>query len=437
MSSRKSKLDLIIRVRYSNPLPAPPCPPKILDMPTDPMRYARPEFLDDIAADTPLPMIVDGDLGMPLDLSRWECLWEENGDDSGLNPDPNNTPPLDPKDQLLLGDPSTSGPYMSTLFGAQGISASATLSSMPHVPWLRKTEYLSREGVTRSMLSQEPKRNMDVPVDISRSAQIRDIESSFTATEDFDLTTLKHPNKPDVTAVESYEIFPDADIWANAYDLFRFSERPGERPPDVDDPRLNCAILRPMESDGDHFLAYYLTKEDEAAIEFKEKRLTQTPDDIEEEEPTPFHFVRDYETVKVEQEVPNEFLLVVDDGAGALGEAGADDTKPKKHRPKGAYYKNIERKMLLKKKRVNAYEAYLDKWDVIKVTHIPMSAEEEAEREEALAEVMDPMYLLSRVDADAEGEVDDSLQPPASINGHANGDEGGILEDALEVFGEA
>jgi len=32
-----------------------------------------------------------------------------------------------------------------------------------------------------------------------------------------------------VTAVESYEIFPDADIWANAYDLFRFSERPGER----------------------------------------------------------------------------------------------------------------------------------------------------------------------------------------------------------------
>lgn len=47
------------------------------------MRYARPEFLDDIAADTPLPMIVDGDLGMPIDLSRWECLWGENLDDSG------------------------------------------------------------------------------------------------------------------------------------------------------------------------------------------------------------------------------------------------------------------------------------------------------------------------------------------------------------------
>lgn len=49
------------------------------------MRYARPEFLDEIAASTPLPMVVDGELGMPLDLSQWDCLWEENGDDSGTS----------------------------------------------------------------------------------------------------------------------------------------------------------------------------------------------------------------------------------------------------------------------------------------------------------------------------------------------------------------
>ena len=36
---------------------------------------------------------------------------------------------------------------------------------------------------------------------------------------------------------------------------------------------MDCAILRPMEADGDHFLAYYLTKEDEAAIQFKQNRL--------------------------------------------------------------------------------------------------------------------------------------------------------------------
>lgn len=80
-----SKLDLLVRVRYSNPLPAPPCPPKFLDIPTNPMRYARPEFLDAVANETPLPMIVDAECGMPLDLGKWESLWEEDADDSGAS----------------------------------------------------------------------------------------------------------------------------------------------------------------------------------------------------------------------------------------------------------------------------------------------------------------------------------------------------------------
>jgi RNA polymerase II-associated factor 1 len=49
------------------------------------MRYTRPEFLNDLVAETPLPMIVDAELGMPLDLGRWESLWEEGADDSGKN----------------------------------------------------------------------------------------------------------------------------------------------------------------------------------------------------------------------------------------------------------------------------------------------------------------------------------------------------------------
>ena len=47
------------------------------------MRYARPEFLETLANDTPLPMIVDAECGMPLDLGLWECLWTDDGDDSG------------------------------------------------------------------------------------------------------------------------------------------------------------------------------------------------------------------------------------------------------------------------------------------------------------------------------------------------------------------
>lgn len=69
-----------------------------------------------------------------------------------------------------------------------------------------------------------------------------------------------------------------------------------------------------------------------------------------------------------------------------------------------------------------SYEAEHEKWDVIKVAHVAMNKEEEDEREEALAEVLDPMYLLSRGDADAEGEVDDSMHMGGA------GDMSGIIE---------
>jgi len=249
--------------------------------------------------------------------------------------------------------------------------------------------------------------------------------------------------------VDSYEVFPDADIWANAYDLFRFSERPGERNVELDDPRLDCAILRPMESDGDHFLAYYLTQTDEAAVSFKASRSnppkpTSTDanslallnaDDKPEAGPdadadlnaTAFHFVRDYETVKVEQEVPNEFLLVLDDGGSKI-DGGVKDEDAKvgrERRGKGAYYKNIERKMILKKKRVNTHEAYLDKWEVVKLTHTRMSAEEAEEREEVLAEVMDPVYLMGR-DADADGDGD--IEGEGEVGG-----EFGVVGDDMDM----
>ncbi|KAG0699894.1 RNA polymerase II-associated [Suillus ampliporus] len=414
MSLRKSKLDLLVRVRYSNPLPAPPCPPKLLDIPTNPLRYAQPAFINAITNDTPLPMIVDAECGMPLDLGRWECLWEEDGDDATLNPDPDNLPPLDPKDRFLLGDPSASAtPYTN---GAIPTPSGTSTPLPPHVPWLRKTEYLSREGVQRTPSSQESKQPLQ-PIDVSHEAQLRTIESGFTACASLDLTTLSHPNKTGVTAVESYEVLPDADIWANAYDLFRFSERPGERPVDTEDPRLDCAILRPMESDGDHFLAYYLTKEDAEALEFKEERLA--PKRSEDNKATAFHFVRDYETVKIEQEVPNEFLLVLDNGD--TGERGP-----------GAYYKNIERKMTLKKKRMNASDTYADKWQVVHISHVAMSSEEIEERNETLAEVVDPLYLFSR---DAEGEVD--ADGEVDVGGIGIGAEGGGEGDGgimAEIF---
>ena len=135
--------------------------------------------------------------------------------------------------------------------------------------------------------------------------------------------------------------------------------------------------------------------------------------------------MRDYETVKVEQEVPNEFLLVLYDGDPPEAIDDSLEGKPS-YRGKGAFYKNIERKMHLKKKRANVkfvssffptfvslmfvicqvYEQYEDKWEIIRVLHAPMSKDEEEEREDTLAEVADPMFLMHRGDADADGDIE-------------------------------
>lgn len=51
--------------------------------------------------------------------------------------------------------------------------------------------------------------------------------------------------------------------------------------------------------------------------------------------------------------MPNEFLLVINDGDDDEVKDEFGDETPSKARAKGAYYKNLERKMLLKKRRVN------------------------------------------------------------------------------------
>jgi len=81
------------------------------------------------------------------------------------------------------------------------------------------------------------------------------------------------------------------------------------------------------------------------------------------------------------------------------------------------------------------HEAYLDKWEVVNLTHTRMSAEESEEREEVLAEVMDPTYLMGRdVDGDAEGGEsaadNKGMDLGLSLNGVPGG---GSMVDVMEM----
>ena len=74
--------------------------------------------------------------------------------------------------------------------------------------------------------------------------------------------------------------------------------------------------------------------------------------------------------------------------------------------------------------------SYTEKWDAINLTLAPFNPEERDEREEATAEVLDPLYMFTRIDADAEGEVDETV--PAEET-QASMDKSAAL---AEVFGD-
>lgn len=75
--------DFIARIRYSNALPPPPIPPKLLDLPGTGLasgQYTTPGFASRLAREQPLNIEADAELGMPLDLVGMPGIFD--GDES-------------------------------------------------------------------------------------------------------------------------------------------------------------------------------------------------------------------------------------------------------------------------------------------------------------------------------------------------------------------
>jgi RNA polymerase II-associated factor 1 len=76
--------DYIAKIRYSNALPPPPCPPKLLDIPNTGLssgQYTSAGFASRLAREQPLNIEADAELGMPIDLVGIPKVFD--GDESG------------------------------------------------------------------------------------------------------------------------------------------------------------------------------------------------------------------------------------------------------------------------------------------------------------------------------------------------------------------
>ncbi|KAJ2451237.1 hypothetical protein EV183_003741 [Coemansia sp. RSA 2336] len=204
--------EFLCKVRYQNPLPSVPFPPKLLPIPptyVDPSvgSYSQARLQhyvqyrhSTLEEATPYPLMVDADYGMPID----PCLLGAF-DDKPMAPQE-----LDPEDEFLLHLPTTDA--RETDQGAD--AGTPNIRKAARTPGLKRTS----SGAKRAF-------------DHSLQGQLQAIEGSFKyfdkfASEQELLQSLKHPTNSQLRAVESIPLFPDETLWPSNYALFSMDTCP-------------------------------------------------------------------------------------------------------------------------------------------------------------------------------------------------------------------
>ncbi|KAK4051959.1 hypothetical protein OIO90_004489 [Microbotryomycetes sp. JL221] len=363
-AGRTQKQDLLVRVRYQNKLPPPPFAPRFVLLDTTPQRYATYEFLNALNSEREVPMTIDGELGMHLEVGKLapgdttHSNYWTGVDRSSVAPTPGSAAPLEDEDLALLQD--VGGAATSQVAAQPGAAVTGAIAprGKHDVSWLRRTEYLSSEGGIKpfALTSDKPK----VPTaTLSRDERFRLIEASFEAVER-PLSELRHPSKPHVRAESSYELLPDDLMWPNKLNLVRFGEDPGENKTGSTmragaDPRLPNAVFRPTQiSEDEARIGYFLLEDEEQARRYRERREAGS-DSIVQGEMFQFKWARDYE-LATSRKLGREFVFCVEDGDDTVSPEEEDQNLRENgltshKRRKGVYFSPLQDAQTLRKRR--------------------------------------------------------------------------------------
>ncbi|CAK7231300.1 hypothetical protein SCUCBS95973_007865 [Sporothrix curviconia] len=260
--------DFIARIRYSNTLPPPPNPPKLLEIPNTGLGsgfYTTPAFASRLAREQPLNIEADAELGMPLDLIGMPGVFD--GDESSIQAVPN-PPPVHPHDRALLKPLSSLG---------------KPRASEAAVSFLRRTEYISsvaskggagsspfRTGVNKA---RRPEKRPSPEPDAGTPAYVkRKIEQSFAAAQTAArdrYSRVRHPTKKNLRLAAAYPLIPDLGAFpdSGAYVTMKFSHNPVVAGSGVYDSRLLSGIFKPVE----------MSEEERLALEVATKAYERDP----------------------------------------------------------------------------------------------------------------------------------------------------------------
>lgn len=335
------------RVRYPNPIPELPYAPKLVRVQQPEANYLSPVYAQRIAESQQLPVAVDAEAGMPIDLAKLEYLWLADGQQDPRVSEPLDWAGVDDEDAFLLSEDVAALPPAAVIGApAQG----PPVTQAQDVTWLRRTEYL---GAEQRKLRQSERQAQATQLDTSHDAQVARIEQGFAAAN-APLNTLKHPSNPALHAVDAYEVLPDPETWSTPMHVVRFAAGLGRGTADVQDRdvRMDTALLRPAGNASGQRVSLYLTSAEDlpaydaehtsesveqskpdadasrrqelAALRYaKRRRLGKYPpvpwlegkgDTDSNEYATGFRHVRDLEAYDQTTALGNQLVLVLDDG---------------------------------------------------------------------------------------------------------------------------
>ncbi|CAK3815999.1 RNA polymerase II-associated 1 [Lecanosticta acicola] len=446
MASSQQKVvhqDYIARIRYSNALPPPPNPPKLLDIPGTGLsggQYTSAGYASRLAREQPLNIEADAELGMPIDLIGIPGIFD--GDERAISTR-SGPQTLHPADKALL----------------KPVAALGKPNAGGAVSFLRRTEYTASQSTQHFTSStskdlvklrndgkkRKPSVNKEDPINIMRNiikgfdiAYPKDVyrgEDSTTNLRGAPATDQeakawsnpRHPSKPDLKLLDSYPILPDLDAIPSTgfYMVMRFNGNPVDKSRKYDE-RLDTAILRPVtnedgeaayldkqaaweESDQkkpapirEYDYDYFLPEDASAPRGIKRKLNVNDPENDDSELYTDdlgngrrafkYTRLRTYET-RAQEGDPNEFYNST--VAVALHDPETDvGTTPgaKKRLQKGAYFYPVVQRTSLRPKRNVGKALYQDeepKVDEIDVTIGDMNEDTQANQLERKAQ-LDP-----------------------------------------------
>ncbi|RFU79040.1 rna polymerase ii-associated [Trichoderma arundinaceum] len=255
--------DFIARIRFSNALPPPPNPPKLLDIPNTGLasgQYTTPGFASRLAREQPLNIEADAELGMPLDLVGMPGVFD--GDERSIQA---SSQPLavHPHDRALLRPIAALGkPKVAEA----------------NVSFLRRTEYISSlvpkrlEANHPRALLAKTRRPVKRPEAAADSPQVikRKIDKGFELAEQdlLDPKRIKHPTKKHLKLVDALPLLPDLDAFpdSGAYVTIKFLTNPVSSSSEYDN-RLRSGLFRPIDR----------TPAEEAALEAAMEAYEQDP----------------------------------------------------------------------------------------------------------------------------------------------------------------